>query len=87
MMRRRRSSGGSTTTTTTTDGGMGGGGMMGGACYTYPDSPATPGLTTADIIFNRSIYMNGSMRMDDGRRVFIWGFRESGGGIGGLGNG
>jgi len=41
----------------------GGGGMGGGACYTYPDAPATPGLTTADITFSQGIYMNGSMRM------------------------
>ncbi len=96
-----RGSRGTTTTTTTTPstpsttssgggggggggGGMGGGGM-GGGCYTYPDSPATPGLTTADITFNRSIYMNGSMRMDDGRRVTIWGFTDGGGG--GMGGG
>ena len=66
-------------------GGMGGGGM-GGACYTYPGAPATPGLTTADVTFNRSIYMNGSMTMDDGRNVTIWGFNDDGGGgMGGMG--
>lgn len=74
----------STTTTTTTTSGMGGGGM-GGGCYTYPGAPATPGLTTADVTFNRSIYMNGSMTMDDGRSVTIWGFNDSGGGMGGMG--
>ena len=78
----------STTTTSTTNGGMGGGGGMGGACYTYPGAPATPGLTTADITFNRTIYMNGSMRMDDGRSVSIWGFSDGGGmGGGGMGGG
>lgn len=65
-------------------GGMGGGGGgMGGACYTYPGSPATPGLTTPDISFTRGIYMNGSMRMDDGRNVTMWGFTD-GGGMGGM---
>ncbi len=84
-MRRRRMGGGSGSTSNTTSGGGGGmgGGGMGGGCYTYPASPATPGLTTADITFNRSIYMNGSMRMDDGRSVSIWGFRDGGGGMGG----
>lgn len=66
-------------------GGMGGGGM-GGGCYTYPGAPATPGRTTPDVTFNRGIYMNGSMRMDDGRNVTIWGFTESGMG-GGMGGG
>lgn len=66
-------------------GGMGGGGMSGG-CYTYPGAPATPGLTTADITFNRGIYMNGSMQMDDGRSVTIWGFTD-GGGMGGMDGG
>ncbi len=66
--------------------GGGGGGGMGGGCYTYPDSPATPGLTTPDITFNRSVYMNGSMQMDDGRSVTIWGFSDDGGG-GGMGGG
>jgi len=63
-----------------------GGGGMGGACYTYPDAPPTPGLTTPDITFERGIYMNGSMRMDDGQSVTIWGFTEGGGGgMGGMG--
>ena len=83
MGRKRKSSGGMS------GGGMGGGGMggggggMGGGCYTYPGAPATPGLTTPDITFNRGIYMGGSMRMDDGRNVTIWGFTE-GGGMGGM---
>lgn len=95
--RRSRMEGGSTTTTTTTTTttntntntttSTSGGGMMGGACYTYPGAPATPGLTTADITFNRNIYMNGSMRMDDGRSVTIWGFSDGGGGMGGMGGG
>lgn len=78
----------STTTTTTTtsggggmDGGGGGGGGMGGACYTYPDSPATPGIVTPDISFDRGIYMNGSMTMDDGRNIRIWGFTDGAGGM------
>ncbi len=62
-------------------GGMGGG--MAGGCYTYPDAPATPGLTTADAVFNRGIYMNGSVTMDDGRAVEVWGFTD--GGMGGMG--
>jgi len=63
----------------------GGGGMGGGGCYTYPGAPATPGLTTADVTFNRGIYMNGSMQMDDGRNVTMWGFTGGGGGMGGMG--
>lgn len=58
---------------------------MGGACYTYPDAPATPGITTPDITFNRSIYMNGSITMDDGKSVTVWGFNDGGGGMGGMG--
>lgn len=56
---------------------------MGGACYTYPDAPPTPGLTTPDVRFTRGIYMNGSVTMDDGRRVRVWGFTEGGGMMGG----
>ena len=62
-------------------GGTGGGGM-GGACYIYPDAPATIGEVTPDISFNRGIYMNGSMTMDDGRSIRVWGFTD-GGGMGG----
>lgn len=81
------SNGGSTSTGGSSGGGMGGGGGgMGGGCYTYPGAPATQGLTAADITFNRAIYMNGSMRMDDGRSVTIWGFTDGGGGgMGGMG--
>lgn len=75
----------SRTTDTSTSSGMDGDGGMGGSCYIYPDSPATPGLTTADITFNRGIYMNGSMTMDNGNKITIWGFTdgEGGGGMGG----
>ena len=61
--------------------GMGGGG--GGACYIYPDAPATPGEVTPDISFNRSAHMNGSMIMDDGTSVEMWGFSDGGGMMGG----
>lgn len=71
------------------DGGDGGGGMggggggMGNACYVYPDAPATPGIVTPDVVYDRGIYMNGSVTMDDGRRVTIWGFSDGfqGGGM------
>jgi len=58
----------------------GGGGMGGGGCYTYPAAPATPGKVTPDVTFNRGVYMGGSMRMDDGRSVTIWGFTNGGSG-------
>lgn len=76
-MGRRRSSSTDTTTTetTTTSGSMGGG--MNNACYIYPDTPATPGVVTPDVTYDRSVYMNGSMTMDDGRVVPIWGFTDS----------
>ena len=54
----------------------GGGGGMGGACYVYPDAPATPGIVTPDVVYDRGIYMNGSMTMDDGTVVRIWGFTD-----------
>lgn len=88
--RRSSSDSTSTTTTTTTAGGMGGGGGgggVGGACYVYPDSPATPGIVTPDISFDRGIYMNGSITMDDGRNVRIWGFTDGADGMGGMGGG
>src|SRR3972149_156056 len=53
-----------------------GGGGMGNACYVYPGAPATPGRVTPDIVFKRGIYMNGSMRFDDGNSVPIWGFTD-----------
>ena len=57
--------------------------MGGGACYVYPDSPATPGIVTPDVSYDRGIYMNGSMTMDDGTNVKIWGFTDGfdGGGM------
>ena len=63
--------------------GGGGGGGMGGTCYVYPDSPATPGIVTPDVSFDRGIYMNGSMTMDDGNNIRIWGFTDGfdGGGM------
>ena len=63
-------------------GGGGGGGMGGGACYMYPDAPATPGLTNADISFNLGINMNIPLTMDDGRTVNMWGFSDGGGNMG-----
>lgn len=62
--------------------GMGGGG---GACYVYPDAPATPGIVTPDVLFQRGIYMNGSVTMDDGANITVWGFTDGGGG--GMGGG
>ena len=68
------------------DGGGGGGGGMGSACYVYPDTPATPGRVTPDVVYDRSVYMNGSMTMDDGRSVAIWGFTDTAAGqMGGMG--
>ena len=63
-------------------GGMGGGGMGGSACFVYPGAPSTPGIVTPDVAFNRGVYMRGSMRMDDGRSVTVWGFTD--GGMGGM---
>jgi len=74
-----------TTTTTTTDGGGhdGGGDMMGMGCYIYPVTALeTAPLNTPDVVYNRGIYMNGVMNMDDGNSVTIWGFTD-GGGMGG----
>lgn len=65
-------------------GGCGGMGMMGeGACYVYGASPSTPGRVTPNVVFNRGIYMNGSITMDDGNCIPIWGFTDGGGGMGG----
>jgi len=88
-MGKRRQTTDTTTTTTTMDGGGGGGmgggggGGMGGGCYVYPDSPATPGIVTPDVTYDRGIYMNGSMTMDDGNNIRIWGFTDGfdGGGM------
>lgn len=62
-------------------GGGGGGGMGGGACYVYPDAPATPGLVTADVTFNLSIDMQIPLTMDDNNTVNMWGFSGTGGGM------
>lgn len=62
----------------------GGGGGMGAACYVYPGTPPTPGLVTADVTYQRGIYMNGSMTMDDGQSVTIWGFTDLAAGQGGM---
>ena len=69
--------------------GMGGGGGGGGStCYVYPDAPATPGEVTPDVVFNRTAHMNGSITMDDGTTIEMWGFRDGGGGgMGGMGAG
>ena len=48
-------------------------GKTGNACYVYPDSPATPGMVTPDVVYERGIYMNGSITMDDGNNITIWG--------------
>ncbi len=57
-------------------GGTGGGGMGSTACYIYPRNTAEEPVIVPnpDKTFNRSIYMNGSMLMDDGTSVSIWGF-------------
>ena len=51
-------------------------GGSGGACYIYPDAPATPGIVTPDVVYDRGIYMKGSMTMDNGTVVPIWGFTD-----------
>lgn len=51
---------------------------MGSACYVYPGTAATPGKVTPDISFNRGVYMNGSVTMDDGRSIRVWGFTQGG---------
>ena len=60
---------------------------MGQACYVYPGTPATPGRVTPDVSFSRGIYMNGSMLMDDGHSVTIWGFTDLAAANGGMGGG
>ncbi len=61
-------------------GGGGGGGGMNNACYVYPNAPATPGLVTPDVTYNRSIDMQIPLTMDDGNTINMWGFADSGGG-------
>lgn len=64
--------------------GMGGGGG-GGACYVYTNVGNRPRLSTPDVTYNRDVNMNGSMTMDDGTSVPMWGFTDGGGG--GMGGG
>ena len=71
-------------------GGGGGGGGMGQACYVYTSVGATPGLVTANVNYYRGIYMNGSIRFDDGNSATIWGFTDTAAGQGqadGMGGG
>ena len=66
-------------------GGGGGGGGMGMACFVYPDTPATPGRVKPDVSYDRSVFMNGSMTMDDGKVVTMWGFTDTAAGqMGGM---
>jgi FtsP/CotA-like multicopper oxidase with cupredoxin domain len=67
----------------------GGGGGMNNACYVYPIDPANiPALDpNPDVVYERGIYMNGSMTMDDGNTVTIWGFTDPAAGGGGMGGG
>ncbi len=64
--------------------GGGGGGGMGGGCYIYDErQQANPRLVSnPDVVFDRGIYMNGSISLDDGNSMRIWGFTEGGGGMG-----
>ncbi|MDH5183236.1 MAG: hypothetical protein OEX12_05035, partial [Gammaproteobacteria bacterium] len=55
------------------------------SCYVYPNNPATPGLVTPDVVFNRGIDMNIPLTMDDGNTINMWGFSDGGGG--GMGGG
>lgn len=54
------------------------GGMM-NACYVYDNRlpRSQPELVTPDMRFTRSIYMNGSLTMDDGNSVVVWGFNDT----------
>jgi FtsP/CotA-like multicopper oxidase with cupredoxin domain len=60
---------------------------MGGGCYIYPSTAQNPNLVVPDVTFRRGIYMNGSMTMDDGRAVTIWGFTDLDAGGGGMDGG
>lgn len=67
--------------------GMGGGGM-GDACFVYPANPDTPGKVKADAVFERTVFMDGQITMDDGKKINVWGFsdpRAYGGGMPGMG--
>lgn len=57
------------------------------ACYVYPNNPATPGLVTPDVVYNRGVDMNIPLTMDDGNTINMWGFSDGGGGGGGGGMG
>jgi FtsP/CotA-like multicopper oxidase with cupredoxin domain len=64
------------------------GGGVQNACYVYPGAPATPGITNPNVVFNRGIYMDGTITMDDGKVVTVWGFTDDAdNGMGGGGNG
>ena len=56
--------------------------MNNNACYIYPDSPATPGIVTPDVVYNLGIDMDIPLTMDDGNTITMWGF-TSGNGMGG----
>ncbi|MDF1884264.1 multicopper oxidase domain-containing protein [Sulfurimonas sp. SAG-AH-194-C21] len=47
-------------------------------CYIYPDSPATPGVVTPDVTFDLGIDMNIPVKMDDGKKITMWGFTNDG---------
>jgi FtsP/CotA-like multicopper oxidase with cupredoxin domain len=53
-----------------------GGGGFQNACYVYPGAPATPGIANPNVVFERGIYMNGSITMDDGNIITVWGFTD-----------
>lgn len=55
-------------------------GGMANACFVYPGAPATPGIVTPDVTFTRGVYMQGSITMDNGTSVRIWGFTADGSG-------
>ena len=58
------------------------------ACYIYPGAPATPDIAAPNVVFERGIYMDGSITMDDGKVVTVWGFTDlAAGAMGGGGNG
>lgn len=74
-------------------GGTTGGGGMDNACFIYDleqptNTDGTPVTiidpATADVVFNRQVYMNGSITMDDQKNIAIWGFSDSAAGGGGM---
>ena len=78
----------SSNTSVNTAQNMGGG--FQNACYVYPGAPATPGIAAPNVVFERGIFMDGSITMDDGKVVTIWGFSDGAvdamGGGNGMGN-